>query len=156
MWIRRQLGRYERDGCGLKAVLVQTTGDLIGRSGLLRQEVDERSELEVGYRRLPRARGFGFATEAARAFIDHALTTGMAERNVSIIRVANVASRRVTDRSGPEREFVPRCAGHPLRVSHAVAAPALRRSPDVRRRRPSGSPDGAARRRHAPRGCRAG
>ncbi len=103
-WIRRQLGRYEQDGCGLMAVLRRDSGELVGQCGLLRQEVAGRPELEVGYHLLPPARGFGFATEAARAFIAHALGSGMSDGLVSIIHAGNVASQRVAQRLGMVRE----------------------------------------------------
>lgn len=104
-WIRRQLGRYERDGCGLMAVLQRDTGDVVGQCGLLRQEVAGRPELEVGYHLLPGARGRGYATEISRGFIDHALGTGMADTVVSIIHVDNVPSQQVARRNGLRWDF---------------------------------------------------
>jgi RimJ/RimL family protein N-acetyltransferase len=104
-WIRRQLARYERDGCGLTALLTREDGDFVGQCGLLRQEVAGRHELEVGYHVLPTFRGRGFATEAARGFTDHALRSAMAETVVSIIHVDNAASQRVAQRNGLARQF---------------------------------------------------
>jgi len=103
-WIERQLGRYERDGHGLMALVTRTDGDLAGQAGLLTQEVEGRSELEVGYHLMPRFRGVGLATEAARGFIEFALETGMAESVVSIIHVDNAASQRVARRNGMDCE----------------------------------------------------
>lgn len=103
-WIARQMERYERDGCGLMALHLRETGDLVGQCGLLRQVVEGVPELEVGYHLLPRSRGRGYATEAARGFIDHARDAGMAGSVVSIIHVGNLASQRVADRNGLARE----------------------------------------------------
>jgi RimJ/RimL family protein N-acetyltransferase len=103
-WIERQLGRYERDGHGLVALLLRAGGDLVGQAGLLTQDVEGTEELEVGYHLVPRFRGKGLATEAARAFMDLALSAGMADTVVSIIGRANVASQRVAIRNGMTRE----------------------------------------------------
>jgi ribosomal-protein-alanine N-acetyltransferase len=121
-WIRRQLGRYERDGCGLMAVLRRDTGDLAGQCGLLRQEIAGKPDLEVGYHLLPRARGVGYATEAARGFIDHALSSGMAASVVSIIHVGNIASQRVAERNGLVREFSAEMYGAPHYVYRTTPA----------------------------------
>lgn len=103
-WIRRQLDRYDRDGHGLVALLLKADGSLAGQSGLLTQEVDGSLELEVGYHIMPRLRGRGLASEAARAFKELALTTGTADTVVSIIHVDNTASQRVAVRNGMIRE----------------------------------------------------
>jgi RimJ/RimL family protein N-acetyltransferase len=103
-WIERQLSRYERDGHGLMALLLRDGGDLVGQAGLLTQQVEGVAELEVGYHLLSAFRGRGLATEAARAFKDHALASGMADSVVSIIHVDNVASQRVAIRNGMDRD----------------------------------------------------
>jgi RimJ/RimL family protein N-acetyltransferase len=115
-WIERQLGRYERDGHGLLALVTRSGGDLVGQAGLLTQEVEGRNELEVGYHLMPRFRGVGLATEAARAFIRRALETGMAESVVSIIHVDNAASQRVARRNGMDWERGIEAYGAPHRL----------------------------------------
>jgi RimJ/RimL family protein N-acetyltransferase len=121
-WVRRQLGRYERDGCGLLAVERRDGGALVGHCGLLRQVVEGRPELEVGYHLLPGARGHGYATEAARGFIDLAFGTGMADTVVSIIHEHNTPSQRVAERNGLVRELLIEMYGAPHYV-YRIKAP---------------------------------
>jgi RimJ/RimL family protein N-acetyltransferase len=81
-WICRQRGHDEEDGCGLVALLRRDASEFVGQCGLLRQEVAGRPGLEVGYHLLPAARGRGYATEAARGFIDHAFRRSVHVRGV--------------------------------------------------------------------------
>lgn len=103
-WIERQLMRYQRDGFGLMALIERQSELLIGQCGLLRQEVDQQPELEVGYHLLPAWRGKGYALEAAKAFRDLALTSHMADSVVSIIHINNHDSQRLAARNGMQRE----------------------------------------------------
>jgi ribosomal-protein-alanine N-acetyltransferase len=107
-WITRSLERYRRDGYGLFAVVLKSTGEFVGTCGLMRQDVEGESMLEVGYH-LHRDRwGHGYATEAARGCMDYAFGYLMAEKVVSLILPENVPSRRVAERNGMrvEREVM--------------------------------------------------
>lgn len=99
-WIEKNLGRYQRDGYGLWAVLLKETGELIGDCGCILQEVEGRNEIEVGYQMRRDCWGRGYATEAARACMDYAFTRLGAARIVSMIRPPNLASRRVAEKNG--------------------------------------------------------
>lgn len=72
-------------------------GLLIGRASI--------EEPELAYELLPEHRGFGFATESAKAIVDAAFATGR-ERLWSTVRPWNTASLRVLDKLGFERERV--------------------------------------------------
>ena len=104
-WIEFQHKRYERDGHGLMALIHKETGELVGQCGLLKQPLDGRTELEIGYHIVPRFRGKGFATEAARAFKAYAFDNDLADSVVSIIHVDNVKSQRVAVKNGMQREY---------------------------------------------------
>lgn len=65
-WINRQLGRYEEDGFGMLAAIEKSSGDLIGMTGIISREVNEKHEKEIGYSYFPRTWGKGFASEAAQ------------------------------------------------------------------------------------------
>ncbi|GGF90418.1 hypothetical protein GCM10010916_04730 [Paenibacillus abyssi] len=66
-WIERNQSRYKSDGFGLWAVCLKETGQLIGDYGLVKQTIDGRIEVEVGYHTNKRFWSKGFATEAALA-----------------------------------------------------------------------------------------
>jgi ribosomal-protein-alanine N-acetyltransferase len=112
-WIERNLRRYEDDGFGIMAVVLQSTGELIGDCGIARQVVDESEMLEVGYHFRRDSWGRGYATEAARACIDYAFRQLGAEKVVALIRQENVPSRRVAERNGMRVERQVMHAGLP-------------------------------------------
>ena len=99
-WIERNQRRYENDGLGLMALVLNRTGEVIGDCGIVRQDVEGESMLEVGYHLHRDHWGHGYATEAARACMDYAFRELAATRVVSLIRAENVPSRRVAERNG--------------------------------------------------------
>ena len=98
-WIERQLGRYS-SSAGLLGLVEKQTGRLIGDCGPVWQEVEGRTELEIGYHVSRERWNQGFATEAARVVIDYAFENLGVERVVSMIRPENLASRRVAEKNG--------------------------------------------------------
>jgi ribosomal-protein-alanine N-acetyltransferase len=99
VWIERQVARYP-EGSGLLGLVEKETGRLIGDCGAVWQEVEGRTELEIGYHVHRERWGRGFATEAAKAAMDHAFGRFEVERVVSMIRPENAASRRVAEKNG--------------------------------------------------------
>jgi len=97
------VGHWDLRGYGLWAV--EREGALIGRVGLWRP--DGWPGLEVGWLLARSAWGHGYATEAARASVDHAWRELGAEELISLIAPENVASQRVAERLGmcPRGEF---------------------------------------------------
>jgi ribosomal-protein-alanine N-acetyltransferase len=98
-WIARNRARYANDGYGLWAMILQSTGDLIGDCGLVRQSIDGVDEIEIGYHVRRDLWGQGFATEAARACRDYGFSNLKVARLVSLIRPENLASRRVAEKN---------------------------------------------------------
>ncbi len=103
-WIERQLTRYEENRFGLQALIDKDTKKFIGQCGLLTQEVDGKTEIEVGYHIFKKYWGQGFAPEAARLFIEFAFKNNLTESVISIIHVENIKSQRVADKNGLIRE----------------------------------------------------
>jgi RimJ/RimL family protein N-acetyltransferase len=103
-WIERQLTRYADQRYGMQMLLHRETGEIIGQSGLLAQEVDGIAELEVGYHILRRHWGQGYAPEAARLFFQLGFDLKQVESIISIIDVRNVKSQRVAEKNGLVRE----------------------------------------------------
>jgi ribosomal-protein-alanine N-acetyltransferase len=99
-WIERNRRRYHTDGFGLWAMVLKSAGELIGDCGLMRQSVEEASEVEIGYHTRRDLWGQGLATEAARACRDFGFAHLQVNRLISLIRPENVQSRRVAEKNG--------------------------------------------------------
>jgi [ribosomal protein S5]-alanine N-acetyltransferase len=99
-WIERNRRWHERDGFSLLAVVLKSTGKVIGDCGLSWQLADDTPMLELGYHLLRQQWGHGYATEAARACMKYAFCELCAEKLVSVIVAENQPSRRVAERNG--------------------------------------------------------
>jgi ribosomal-protein-alanine N-acetyltransferase len=99
-WITRNLDRYSRDGVGLWAMVLKSTGELVGDCGIIKQIVDGETLYEIGYHLRRDVWGHGFATEAAIACREWGFEHLQVERLISLIRPENVPSRRVAERNG--------------------------------------------------------
>ena len=98
-WIRRNRARYDDCGFGLWAMLLKTSGELIGDCGFLVREVEGAFEYELGWHVRRDLWGNGYATEAARRCIAHAFGKLGAERIVALIRPENISSCRVAEKN---------------------------------------------------------
>ena len=99
-WIEKSMRRYAEEGTALWAMILKPNGEFAGDCGLTRQQVDDVTELEVGYHLARRYQGQGLATEAARACLDYAFSNLGLQRVISLIRPENLPSRRVAERNG--------------------------------------------------------
>lgn len=99
-WLNRMLERYRTDGFGLWAVVLKTSGEMIGQCGLTRQDVSGREVLEIGYLFQRKHWKQGYAIESARACKAYAFDTLHANEVYSIVRDNNVASMNVAIRNG--------------------------------------------------------
>ena len=99
-WIARNRQRYTKDGHGLWAMILKSSGELIGDCGFVLQAVDGANEVEIGYHVRRDHWGQGLATEAARACRDFGFANFPVERLISLIRPENVPSRRVAEKNG--------------------------------------------------------
>jgi RimJ/RimL family protein N-acetyltransferase len=99
------VGHWQLRGFGTWAVEERDSGRFVGRVGLHRPE--GWPDLEVGWMLARDTWGRGYATEAARASLDHAWDVLGAAHVVSLIAPENVASVRVAERIGerPEGTF---------------------------------------------------
>ncbi len=103
-WLGRTMASYAENGFGLWAVDHRRDGRLIGFCGPSVQEVDERREVEIGYRLAKAYWGQGLATEAAMATRDDAVGRLGIERLISIIDPLNTASIGVAEKIGMQLE----------------------------------------------------
>jgi [ribosomal protein S5]-alanine N-acetyltransferase len=99
-WIRRNRARYSNDGYGLWALILNSSGELIGDCGLVRQSVDGADEIEIGYHVRRDLWGQGYASEAAQACQDYGFANLRVDHLISLIRPENLASRRVAEKNG--------------------------------------------------------
>ncbi|MEG2429539.1 MAG: GNAT family N-acetyltransferase, partial [Oscillospiraceae bacterium] len=74
-WLERQLSRYEKDKIGLWAVILKTTGEMIGQCGITMQEYKMAQVPEIGYLFAYKYWHKGYATEAAIACREYGLNT---------------------------------------------------------------------------------
>lgn len=98
-WIEKQFNRYQDKKYGMQVLLDKKTGEFIGQCGLLSQEIDGASELEVGYHIFPTYWGKGYAPEAAAEFLKFGFEHNQSESIISIIDTRNKNSQRVADKN---------------------------------------------------------
>ncbi len=92
---------WERAGLPSQfAMIIRSSGTLVGYCGFFHQEVDGKKEIEIGYRLHPDFWNRGIITEAARAVGDHGFRNLKLERVISLIHPDNQASRRVAEKNG--------------------------------------------------------
>lgn len=120
-WIARQQSRYTTPGFGALAIVLRSTGKLIGQCGLTMQSCQAVNPLlsvaagslpgflresgprdlyvpEVGYMLARRHWGKGYATEAARACLRFGFGSLRLPEIFACIKVGNTASRAVAQR----------------------------------------------------------
>ena len=97
--IEKQIARYAENRFGLQALINKSTNELIGICGLLAQEIDGINEIEVGYHILKKNWEQGYATEAAKLFINYAFENDLTSSVVSVIDVDNFKSQRVAEKN---------------------------------------------------------
>jgi RimJ/RimL family protein N-acetyltransferase len=98
-WIAKARDGYANAGVGLYAVELRRGRRLLGDCGLALQTVEGRDLVEIGWHLERGSWGCGYATEAARAVLEHAVTIGVAHV-YSLIVPANERSRRVAQKLG--------------------------------------------------------
>jgi [ribosomal protein S5]-alanine N-acetyltransferase len=99
-WIERNRRRYTDAGHGLWAMVLKSSGEVVGDCGLSRQTVDGTDEIEIGYHVRRDLWGQGYASEAARACQSYGFARLGADRLISLIRPENLPSRRVAEKTG--------------------------------------------------------
>ena len=97
-WIKGNLEHQAMYGYGLFSVFLKSEGVLIGDCGLENMVVDGNQETELGYDFRSDYWNQGFATEAALAVRDYAFKTLRLPGLISLIRIGNNASRRVSEK----------------------------------------------------------
>lgn len=107
-WLRENLSRYETDGYSYWAVIIKETNEFSGVAGLLREEADGEEYVGIGYIFAKAFWHQGYASEAARACMEHAFHTLGIREVTAQIRPENLPSRRVAEKLGMivKKEFI--------------------------------------------------
>lgn len=96
------LPMYEKHGFGLLAVEEKETGERVGMCGLIKR--DNLEDVDIGFAFFPQHWGKGYATEAARAVMEHGRRELGVERIVAIVSPHNTASQSVLRKLGLDYE----------------------------------------------------
>jgi RimJ/RimL family protein N-acetyltransferase len=107
MMLREQLPWLRNRGLLAPYVIEDTDAGTILGGANLRLFDPMRDTVELGYWLFVEARGRGVATRAVRALVEDSHSRGI-NRVEAHVRLGNVASERVLDRAGFEREGVKR------------------------------------------------
>ncbi len=108
-------------GGGLWCIRSRSTSDFLGLVLLL--YTDDHTEVEFGYRLLPKFWGRGYATEAGRAVVNHAFGDLGLTALCAIIHPDNTASSTVAEKLGFAQK------GHTTRLGFNLDHYMLRRDP---------------------------
>lgn len=104
-WYAKQQWRYENDLGGMNALIERSSGKLVGHGGLLIQEVNGKTAMEIAYSLLPAYWNKGYATEAALKCRDIAFANDYAASLISIISITNLPSEKVALKLGMYKDF---------------------------------------------------
>ena len=97
-WIRMISGRWDAEKLGFCGVIEKETQKFVGWCGLWR--LKETNEIEVGYAIQKNFWGKGYATEAARKFLEYGFEELGLERIVAVAYPENEPSQNVMKRLG--------------------------------------------------------
>lgn len=103
-WFQKIFHRYENDLGGMNVLVDKITGKMVGQCGLLIQEVQDETRMEIGYSVLPEFWGKGYASEAAQKCKDYAFENDFFESLISMVHVDNIASEKVARKNGMQLE----------------------------------------------------
>jgi ribosomal-protein-alanine N-acetyltransferase len=97
-WLNLVSSRWASDRIGFCAVVEKQTDKFVGWCGLW--QLKETDELEIGYAIAKDFWGKGFATEAARVFLQYGFEELKPDKIVGVAEPENVSSRRVMEKLG--------------------------------------------------------
>ncbi len=92
--------RQKEDGVSFWAVIRKSDMKFLGICGLLKQIIDEKEEIEVGYRINDEFWGNGYGTEAAKGCMQYAKEKLGLPSVISLILKENSQSVRVAEKNG--------------------------------------------------------
>lgn len=103
-WIIWTIENDRKYRIGLWIVEDKATGTFLGQCGIVPQEIDGVTEMGIGYLFARKAWGYGYATEAAQACINHVFTKLNIKKIIAVIDIYNHPSIKVAQRLGMKKE----------------------------------------------------
>lgn len=103
-WLQLVSSRWATERIGFCAVVEKTSGELIGWCGLWR--LKETGETEIGYAIRQEFQERGYASEAARAFLEYGFNDLKLDKIVAVAMPENRGSRRVMEKLGMSFDYV--------------------------------------------------
>jgi RimJ/RimL family protein N-acetyltransferase len=103
-WIRRNLELYATHGFGTWLIEAPAASRFAGYCGIRPAELEQVSEIEIGWHVHKHFWNQGIATQAARLVCDAATTRFGLSRLIALVHPDHVASRRVAENVGMRRE----------------------------------------------------
>lgn len=100
--IARYVGHWQLRGYGMRAVVEQSSGQVIGHMGFLNPESGRGFEL--GWALASDAWGKGYALEGTRALVAHAFNDLRQPRITCVIHADNLRSIKIAERLGAKLE----------------------------------------------------
>ncbi len=95
---------YKKYGHSFWKLLSKKDEQFIGITGLLHQDIEDQEETEISYRIIREHWNNGYATEAAKACREYAQSALGKKRLISLILPENIASIRVAQKLGAQKE----------------------------------------------------
>jgi RimJ/RimL family protein N-acetyltransferase/catechol 2,3-dioxygenase-like lactoylglutathione lyase family enzyme len=106
--IQQRVELFKKRGLGKLLLLKKDTGEFVGTSGLEPYLLEEKEEVELGYRLCLKHWGHGYATEAARAILDYGFNRLKLSKVLAFAVPQNDPSIRILQKLGFRylRDFV--------------------------------------------------
>lgn len=115
-WFDITFDRYKNDLGGVNVMLDKSTNEIVGQSGLIVREVDEKKEIEIAYSILPEFRNKGYASEATKKCKDFAFENNFSQSLISIIHIENSNSMKVAENNGMRNDKTTEYKGMPVNI----------------------------------------
>jgi len=93
---------HEKFGFGFSIMILRSTGEMIGTSGL--QPLEDTGEIEVGYNLVEKYWQQGFGYECAHAWLKYGFETAGLTRIVAVADPENTGSWRIMEKCGMRYE----------------------------------------------------
>jgi RimJ/RimL family protein N-acetyltransferase len=105
--IKKSIAHYQRKGFSLYAVELKATGEMIGFLGLITPSFEAHfmPAVEIGWRLASKHWNKGYATEGAKAVLNHAFMNLNLSEVISFTVINNHASRRVMEKIGLQHDL---------------------------------------------------
>lgn len=96
-WVQISLRNYEKYGCGMSAVELRETGEVIGFCGIVHPGGQTEPEIKYAFQASVWGRGYG--TEAVTGMLSYGAELGIA-RMIATVHTGNHASQHVLRKTG--------------------------------------------------------